>query len=98
VGCAVIEWHVTQFGVAGEERDPDVSPLRANLRDLPPALFTIGTLDLLLDETLFMYARWIGADNHAELAVYPGGVHGFTMFPYELVHRANQRMIDFLRK
>jgi acetyl esterase/lipase len=45
-----------------------------------------------------MYSRWTAAGNQAELAVYPGGVHGFTVLPFELAHRANQRMIDFLRK
>ena len=35
----------------GEEarRDPDISPLYADLRDMPPALFTVGTADPLLD-------------------------------------------------
>jgi acetyl esterase len=83
--------------VRGKERDPDVSPIRADLHDLPRALFTVGTLDPLLDDTLFMHARWIAAGNRAELAIYPGGVHGFSGFPTALAHRANQRMIDFLK-
>ena len=37
--------------------------------------------DALLDDSLFMHARWIAAGNEAELAVYPGGAHGFTLFP-----------------
>jgi len=94
----VFEWHVNQFGVRGKERDPDVSPIWADLRDLPPALFTVGTLDPLLDDTLFMHARWIAAGNHAELAIYPGGVHGFSGFPTALARRANQRMIEFLKQ
>lgn len=93
----VFEWHVDQFGVRGKERDPDVSPIWADLRDLPPALFTIGTLDPLLDDTLFMHARWVAAGNHAELAIYPGGVHGFSGFPTALARRANQRIIEFLK-
>jgi acetyl esterase/lipase len=93
----VLEWHLDQFGVRGIEHDPDVSPIWADLRDLPPALFTVGTLDPLLDDTLFMHARWIAAGNRAELAICPGGVHGFSGFPIALASRANQRMVEFLR-
>jgi acetyl esterase/lipase len=92
----VLEWHLNQFGVRGKERDPDVSPLWADLHDLPSALFTIGTLDPLLDDSLFMHARWIAAGNQAELAIYPGGVHGFSGFATALARRANRRMIEFL--
>ena len=77
-------------------RDPDISPLYADLRRLPPALFTIGTSDALLDDSLFMYTRWIAAGNQAELAVYPGGAHGFTAFPLALAKEANARIDAFL--
>lgn len=79
-------------------RAPDISPLYANLKDMPPALFTIGTRDALLDDSLFMYARWIAAGNQAELAIYPGGAHGFTAFPYTLGKEAHARMDDFLAR
>ena len=77
-------------------RDPDISPLYADLRGLPPALFTVGTSDALLDDSLFMYSRWIAAGNRAELAVYPGGAHGFTAFPFTLAKEANARIDAFL--
>ena len=38
-------------------QDPDISPLFGDLRDMCPALFTIGTSDALLDNSLFMHAR-----------------------------------------
>lgn len=79
-------------------RDPDISPLYADLKAMPPALFTIGTRDALLDDSLFMYARWIAAGNRAELAIYPGGAHGFTSFPYTLGKEAHARMDDFLAR
>ena len=77
-------------------RSPDMSALYANLRDMPPALFTVGTLDPFLDDSLFVYARWIAAGNEAELAVYPGGIHGFNMFPYTLAREADARIDSFL--
>ncbi|MFD5142937.1 alpha/beta hydrolase [Streptomyces sp. NPDC058401] len=67
---------------AEQRRDPYLSPLFAKLDDLPPALFTVGSLDPLLDDSLFMAARWQAAGNHADLDVWPDGVHGFnTMAP-----------------
>ncbi|HKV38964.1 MAG TPA: alpha/beta hydrolase [Blastocatellia bacterium] len=78
-------------------RDPDLSPLYADLSGLPPALFTIGTADPLLDDSLFMYARWVAAGNTAELAIYPGGVHAFNAFPLEISTEANARCDGFLK-
>jgi acetyl esterase/lipase len=65
---------------------------------LPPALFTVGTLDPLLDDTLFMYSRYVAAKNHAELAIYPGGIHGFTHFALPLADRAEERVESFVRE
>jgi acetyl esterase len=79
-----------------DRRDPDVSPLYADLQGLPPALFTIGTRDALLDDSLFMHARWLAAGNRAELAVHPGGAHGFTLFPFALAAAANAKIETFL--
>jgi acetyl esterase/lipase len=82
----------------GERRDPDISPLYAELAHLCPALFSVGTKDPLLDDTLFLHARWVAAGNPAELAVYPGAPHGFTLFPSELSRRATARMDMFLNR
>ena len=82
---------------AGDGWLPDVSPLYADLKGLCPALFSVGTKDALLDDTLFMHARWVAAGNEAELAVYPGGAHGFTLFPNGLADKASERMDGFLR-
>ena len=59
---------------------PTISPLYADLGGLPPALFSVGTRDLLLDDTLFMAARWASAGNPLDLAIWPGGCHVFIRF------------------
>jgi acetyl esterase len=79
-----------------ERRVPDISPLYGDLQRLCPALFSVGTRDALLDDSLFMHARWIAAGNAAELAIYPGGAHGFTLFPNALGQAAAARMDAFL--
>ena len=79
-------------------RDPDVSAIYAELKNMPPALFSVGTLDPFLDDSLFMYARWIAAGNEAELAVYPGCPHAFTAMPLKDGADANARVDAFLEE
>jgi acetyl esterase len=64
-----------------QRRDPAISPAFAPLHDLPPALFSVGTADHLLDDTLLMAGRWVAAGNDAELFVAPDMPHGFNAFP-----------------
>lgn len=79
-----------------ELRAPHISPLYADLRDLPPALFTVGTLDPLLDDSVQMAARWHAAGNGCELRVWPDGIHGFNAFPITLARLANDAQFSFL--
>ena len=97
---AGIEFFAEQYtpGMTDEQRrSPLVSPLYADLRGLPPAIFTVGTADHLLDDTLFLATRWSAAGNPTDLAVYPDCPHGFTGHPTNLAHLANTRITTFLR-
>jgi acetyl esterase len=96
----IMEWFGHQF--VGDRdlealRDPDISPLYADLSELPPALFTIGDCDPLLDDSLFMEARWRAAGNETELRVWPECVHGFTAYPLALSRAALESMYEFVR-
>lgn len=66
-------------------KDPELNPLWANLQELrgrlPPALFTCGTEDPLLDDTLFMSVKWMAAAGEAIVKIVPGAPHGFIAFP-----------------
>ncbi len=77
-------------------RSPAYSPLYADLAKLPPALFTVGLLDPLLDDTLFMEARYRVAGNSTTLRVWPEAVHGFNSFPIELGRMSNRDQYEFL--
>ena len=76
--------------------DPALSPLYADLAGLPQALFSVGTLDPLLDDSLFMHMRWRAAGGKSELAVYPGGLHGFDTFGGSLAKEASRAVSNFL--
>lgn len=80
----------------GHADDPDVSPLLADLRGLPKALFTVGSLDPLVDDTVFMANRWLAAGNDCELDVYPGGCHVFIGFPGTITDQALKKADAFL--
>ena len=93
----IIAWFSDNFVPAHRRREPDVSPIFADLHDLPRALFSVGTLDPLLDDSLFMYGRWLAAGNEGTLALYPGGIHAFNAFPIPLADEANARCDAFVR-
>jgi acetyl esterase len=79
-----------------QKRSPQLSPLFADLRGLCPALFTVGTKDALLDDSLFMHARWVAAGNPGELDIYPGACHGFIAFPCQQTFQSLTKQTAFL--
>lgn len=92
-----LEWMIGHFLGEVDPADPRVSPLRANLGALCPALFTIGTRDPLVDDSLFMASRWAAAGNETLLAVQPGGHHAFDYYDEGPGPAARDRMYAFLR-
>ncbi len=75
-----------------ERRDPDVSPLFADLSGLPPCLVSVGTFDHLADDSYFFAVRMAAAESPVELAVYPDSPHGFMNFPSEMTKAHAKRM------
>jgi acetyl esterase len=97
----ILEWFGNQFVPSHDReqrRDPDISPLFAELSDMPPAIFTVGTQDPLLDDTLFMEARWRAAGHATELRVWPEAPHGFVSMPVSVADAALSAEHDFLRR
>jgi acetyl esterase len=78
-------------------RDPDVSPLYARLDGYPDTLVSVGTLDPLLDDSLFFAARLAAAGTSVDLAVYPESLHGFDSFPTKMAAAAHRRVHEFIR-
>jgi acetyl esterase len=97
LNTAGIEAFRTSFLAEGTDTsDPDISPLYADLQGMPPALFSVGTRDALMDDSLFMAPRWLAAGNSAELALYPGACHGFLSVRFAQRDDAIARMVRFL--
>ena len=95
----IIMWFSDQFLPAHDRearRDPDISPLFADLTGMPPAIFTIGTEDPLLDDSLFMEARWRRAGHRTELRIWPEAPHGFVSLPMSVAEVALGAEHEFL--
>ncbi|GAM38809.1 hypothetical protein TCE0_033r09850 [Talaromyces pinophilus] len=87
---------------ADELISPQISPLFADLAtvNLPPAFFTCGTEDCLLDDSVFMSVKWMMAGGEAIIRIYPGSPHGYIMFPedaHENVTAALRDLQMFMR-
>lgn len=64
-----------------ERKNPLVSPLYADVKEMPPALFLTGQLEPLVDDSVFMAARWQLAGNDTQLNLVQGACHAFTIIP-----------------
>lgn len=69
----------------------DLSPFRGRL---PSALFTTGTEDPLLDDTVNMAVKWMMFGGAAVAKVYPGCPHGFLGFPGHVLKEAEEALAD----
>jgi acetyl esterase/lipase len=64
-----------------ERRAPEISPVFADLRGLPPCLVSVGTCDHLLDDSLLFANRAAAAGVDVDLVVLPEMPHAFQAFP-----------------
>ena len=79
-----------------ERRAPDVSPLLNELSAMPPALFTVGNLDPLRDESILMAQRWQLDGSRADLDVWPKGAHAFANMATPLGELASDRTTSWM--
>jgi epsilon-lactone hydrolase len=63
--------------------DPVLSPVYANLKGFPPALFVTSTRDILLSGTTILHRAFLRAGVDAELVVFEGLPHAFW-YEYQL--------------
>jgi acetyl esterase len=92
----ICAWSVEQMtpGWTDEQRrSPELSPLYADTTGLPPALFTCGTDDPTLGDSVAMAQRW----PNATLEVYRHGFHASNLFPSKLSDVWNRSTENFIK-
>lgn len=65
-------------GHVGDRTAPDISPIFADLRNLPPTVMIVGAKDVLLEDNIAMAGRLSASGNDVEFRIYPEAPHGFT--------------------
>lgn len=65
---------------SAERAASELSPVNRELHDLPPALFIVGTRDVLEEDSRRMHARWDAASGNAALLIAPESPHAFNRF------------------
>jgi acetyl esterase/lipase len=81
-----------------EKKDPAISPYYENLSPfrgrLPSALFTCGTEDPLLDNSVSMATKWMIYGGEPITKIYPGPCHGFIGFPPDGLEEPGRALED----
>jgi acetyl esterase len=94
-----LEWFYDQYVPdQGRRADPDISPLYAELRGLPPVILAVGTADSLVDDTMFLACRMLSSGVDCELVAVPGGEHALDMAPLPECQAAVAEVDAFLAK
>lgn len=88
------------LGGQGDPCDPLVSPLYADLTDLPPLLIQVGDRETVLDDSVMLAGKARAAGVEVDLQVWDGMIHVFQMFGAELpeAHRAIADIARFLNR
>jgi epsilon-lactone hydrolase len=87
------------LGEGGDPRDPQASPLYADLTGLPPLLIQVGDRETVLADSTMFADKAHAARVDVELQVWGGMIHVFQMFA-ELpeAHRAIASIAEFLKR
>ncbi len=73
-------WMAHLYLKGADPKDPCASPIRADLRGLPPTLVQVGTAETLFDDSIQIAERLHAAGVKVKLSVWPNMIHVWPMF------------------
>jgi monoterpene epsilon-lactone hydrolase len=81
---AYLQELATAYLAGADPAGPLVSPLGADLRELPPMLIQVGSSETLLSDSVRLAAAAGAADVRITLQVWPGMIHAWHLFHPQL--------------
>jgi acetyl esterase/lipase len=79
-----------------DRKDPLLSPIFADLHDMPPSLLLTSTRDILLSDTTTFHRALLHAGDNAQLVVFEALPHAFWYhFTFPETTEALQIMANF---
>lgn len=75
---------------------PYLSPLMADLRDMPASLIFAGSDELLLSEAIYMRKQLIAAGSPCDIVIAPGMWHAYLLYCLRETKRDMAKLITFL--
>lgn len=94
----IMEFFSNAYAPGRNLTHPYISPLYADLKGMPPGIFSVGTMDHLYSDTILMAKAWEAAGGRAEIHEYQDAPHGFSNMPLAIGREANSRIIEFLKR
>lgn len=76
--------------------DPSLSPLLADLSNMPPCLIQVGSTEILRDDSEKLAKNLTKAGSYSKLEIYSGGWHVFQGMPIPRATHAIDAVKDFL--
>ena len=96
----VLKRSASHYVKPADHRHPEVSPLYADLKGLPPLMVQVGTAEAFLEDNLRFADRANNAGVHVELDTWPDMVHAWQFFaPFlEEGQHALERIGEFFNR
>ena len=94
----VLDNYARSYAGRTDRRHPLLSPVNADLRELPPLLVQVGEVETLYDDARTLHARAADAGVDAKLSIYPDMIHAFMLMQFPASPAAVAEIATHLRQ
>lgn len=90
-----LECGAFSYALGADRSDPYLSPILGEYHDMPPVLMTVGSREILLDDTLAVADKIKAAGGNVKVIVGEGMFHAYPLF-YKISPTAKKTFMEIL--